>query len=130
MSSGVRLAAWIPAIRATASASPLGTLPVRSAATASADRCTVAAAVAVRAVTCLADTSTIRASPAAERCGSPPGDSSEPAGSVISIVLEEPHLDVVAGADLGRLRRQQHQAVRLGQLAEQVRPVAADQLHD
>ena len=38
--SGVRLAPAIPAMRATASASPLGTCPARSAATASADSST------------------------------------------------------------------------------------------
>src|SRR5207248_2672287 len=36
--SGVRFAAWIPALRATASASPLATCPARSAAMASAGR--------------------------------------------------------------------------------------------
>ena len=43
----------IPATRATASASPLGTPSPRSAATTSAETCTRPAAVAVRAVTCL-----------------------------------------------------------------------------
>src|ERR1700760_1185898 len=61
--SGVRLAPWMPAIRATASASPLGTSPARNAATAAADSRTRPEAVAVRAVTSLADTSTIRACP-------------------------------------------------------------------
>jgi hypothetical protein len=63
--SGVRLAPAIPAIRATASASPFGTVPVRSAATASADNSTRPDAQAARAVTSLPDTSTIRAWPAA-----------------------------------------------------------------
>jgi hypothetical protein len=59
--SGVRLAPAIPAMRATASASPLGTCPVRSAATASADSSTRPDAHATRAVTSLPDTSTMRA---------------------------------------------------------------------
>src|ERR1700722_13606783 len=66
--SGVRLAPAIPAIRATARASPLGTVPSRSAATASADSSTRPDAVAVRTVTSLAETSTIRARPASSRC--------------------------------------------------------------
>ncbi len=59
----------MPAIRATANASPFGTVPSRSAARHSGLTRTVAAAVAVRAVTSLPETSTIRASPAAVRCG-------------------------------------------------------------
>ena len=59
--SGVRLAPVIPAIRATASASPLGTVPDRSAATASALSSTRPDAPAARAVTSLPDTSTMRA---------------------------------------------------------------------
>src|SRR3984885_3097870 len=65
--SGVRLAPWMPAILATASASPLGTVPSRSAATAAADSSTRPDAVATRAVTSLADTSTMRACPTASR---------------------------------------------------------------
>ena len=59
--SGVRLAPAIPAMRATASASPFGTVPDRSAATASADSSTRPDAHAARAVTSLPDTSTMRA---------------------------------------------------------------------
>ena len=62
--SGVRLAAMIPATRATASASPFGTSPDLSSATTSADTSTRPDAVAVRAVTSLPETSTIRAAPA------------------------------------------------------------------
>src|SRR5829696_2376361 len=61
--SGVRLAAWMPAIRATASASPFGTPEPRSSATTSGDTRTRPVAVAVRAVTSLPETSTIRAAP-------------------------------------------------------------------
>jgi hypothetical protein len=70
--SGVRLAPAIPAMRATASASPFGTSPARSAATASADSSTRPDAHADRAVTSLPDTSTIRAWPAASTWVSPP----------------------------------------------------------
>src|SRR6185312_13997645 len=66
--SGVRLAPAIPAMRATASASPLGTSPARRAATARADSRTRPVAQAVRAVTSLPDTSTIRAWPALSTC--------------------------------------------------------------
>ena len=75
----MRLAAWIPAIRATDKASPLGTVPARSAATAPAESRTLPAAVAERTVTSLAETSTMCADPSARRwfsCGSvmtPPG---------------------------------------------------------
>ena len=78
-SSGVRLAAAMPAIRATASTSPFGTAPSRSAATTAGPHCTRPLAVAARTVGCLAVTSTIRACPAASRCvncsvmGSPSG---------------------------------------------------------
>ena len=63
ISDGVCLAPMIPAIRATASASPFGTPSPRSSATTSADTSTRPDAVAVRAVTSLPDTSTIRAAP-------------------------------------------------------------------
>src|SRR5271169_23199 len=71
MRSGVRLAPAIPAMRATASASPFGTSPARSAATASADSSTRPDAQADRAVTSLPDTSTIRAWPALSTCVRP-----------------------------------------------------------
>src|SRR5680860_120845 len=66
--SGVRLAAWIAAIRATDSASPLGTVPPRSAATAAAESRTRPTAVAERTVTSLAETSTMCADPSARTC--------------------------------------------------------------
>ena len=49
----MRLTAWMPATRATPSASPLGTTPSRSAATASGESSTRPAAAARRAVTAL-----------------------------------------------------------------------------
>src|SRR5688572_32136770 len=67
ISSPVRLAAMMPAIRAAARASPLAKVPERRAARASADIATSPRAVAARAVAALADTSTMRASPSAER---------------------------------------------------------------
>jgi hypothetical protein len=66
--SGVRLAPAMPAMRATASASPLGTVPPRSAATASGPSSTRPVAQAALAVTSFPDTSTMRALPAASTC--------------------------------------------------------------
>src|SRR5690349_14559078 len=77
--SGVRLAPAIPAMRATASASPLGTSTARRAATARADSRTRPVAQAERAVTSLPDTSTILAWPALSTCVSP-----EPAFSLVT----------------------------------------------
>ena len=65
MRSGVRLVAMIPAIRATASTSPLGTSPERMRP--AAEVVTRPLAVAVRVVTSRPATSTIRAWPAASR---------------------------------------------------------------
>src|SRR3954471_22861287 len=70
-SSGVRLAAWMPAMRATASASPLGTPPPRKRSTTAAESSTWPDAVAVRAVTGLPLTSTMRAAPRSSRCVNP-----------------------------------------------------------
>ena len=61
------MAAAMPATRATASASPLGTVPSRSAATVLGEQATKAVALAVRTVGVLAETSTIRAAPASSR---------------------------------------------------------------
>jgi hypothetical protein len=61
--SGVRLAPMMPATRATASASPLGSASRRSSEMTSAVVCTVPAASADRTDTDLAETSTIRAAP-------------------------------------------------------------------
>jgi hypothetical protein len=58
---GVRLAAWMPEMRATASTSPLGTDPSRSAATTCGAHRTNPRAVAARTVGCLSVTSTMRA---------------------------------------------------------------------
>ena len=66
-SSGVRFAAAMPATLATARTSPLGTSPPRRAATTDGGHRTRPSAVALRAVTCLPLTSTIRACPAASR---------------------------------------------------------------
>ena len=63
ISAGVCLAPMIPASRATASASPLGTPSPRSSPTTRAETSTRPVAVAVRAVTSLSETSTMRAAP-------------------------------------------------------------------
>jgi len=65
--SGVRLAAWIPAMRATARASPFGTPGPRSSSTTSGETSTRPDAVAVRTVTSFPETSTIRAAPRLSR---------------------------------------------------------------
>src|SRR5436305_14253978 len=58
----------MPAMRATASASPLGSAPSRSRRTTSADTSTRPLAVAVRTVTSLPATSTMRAAPLSSTC--------------------------------------------------------------
>ncbi len=68
MRSEVRLAAWMPAMRATSSGLPLG-FAGRAASTA-AESSTKADAVAVRRVGCLAPTSTMGAWPDASKCES------------------------------------------------------------
>src|SRR3954451_13849447 len=121
MSSDVRLAPWMPAIRATANASPLGTAPSRNAATHSALSSTRPAAVAVRVVTCLAETSTIRASPAAVRCGN--------GASLISVdLLQQPDIDVVALGDLRDVLVEDDQSVGSSRVGQQVRAVASREL--
>ena len=68
ISSSVRLAAWMAAMRATATTSPFGLSPATTRAAASGDIRTTARARAQRAVGCLSPTSTMRAWPAASRC--------------------------------------------------------------
>src|ERR1700722_12389465 len=68
ISSDVRLAAWMPARRATSSGLPLG-LEGKAASTA-AESSTKADAVAERRVDCLALMSTMEASPDASKCES------------------------------------------------------------
>ena len=126
--SGVRLAAMIPAIRATPSASPFGTPSPRSSATTSAETMTRPAAVAVRAVTSLPDTSTIRAAPEASTWVSPVAGDSE--GSAACDIRS---------SDPARARRRSppastavvvsddhDQGVGLRQAADQVRAVPSD----
>src|SRR3954449_7991656 len=121
MSSDVRLAPWMPAIRATANASPLGTAPSRNAATHSALSSTRPAAVAVRVVTSLAETSTIRASPAEVRWGN--------GASLISVdLLQQPDVDVVALGDLRDVLVEDDQGVGPGQVGEQVGAVTSREL--
>src|SRR5262249_38977099 len=68
MSSCVRLAAWMAAIRAAAITSPLGMRASAMARSVAGFIETSAVATARRAVTGLAETSTIRARPTASRC--------------------------------------------------------------
>src|SRR5215470_20351177 len=63
MSSGVRLAAMMPAVRATPSTSPLASWPARMACRVAARIFTSTCATASRAVSRLGETSTMRASP-------------------------------------------------------------------
>src|SRR5262245_33805658 len=66
--SWVRLAAMMPATRATPSTSPLLALPLRTVSRVSAAMTTRPSAIASRSVTALAPTSTMRASPLVPRC--------------------------------------------------------------
>ena len=61
------MAAAIPAMRATASTSPLGTVPARSASTIAGEQRTMAAALAERAVDAFSVTSTMYAAPEESR---------------------------------------------------------------
>ncbi len=69
--SGVRLAAMMPAVRATPNTSPLASCPARTAASVDGFILRVTCATASRTVSPLAETSTIRASPAGVRCERP-----------------------------------------------------------
>src|SRR5699024_10737089 len=66
--SGTFLAAAIPAMRATANTSPLGTVPSRKAWIMSGEHATSPCAVAARTVGVFSVTSTMYASPALSRC--------------------------------------------------------------
>src|SRR5215207_9961165 len=68
ISSAVRLAAWIPAIRAVPTTSPFGPSPRATAVAVAGVMSTTARATARRSVASLPPTSTIRARPAASRC--------------------------------------------------------------
>src|SRR6476661_6808984 len=144
ISSGVRLTAWMPAMRATASASPLGTSPSRSAATAAAESRTRPAALASRAVTALADTSTMWALPSARTCVRPPGAPDRPdasdvpdawappsvrgASEALTSVLpvEHEHVHDLAGDELGDVLGDDEQGVGPGQVGDEVRALAGD----
>src|SRR6478752_9300868 len=118
----------MPAIRATASASPFGTVPSRRAATQAGLSRTRPAAVAVRSVSGLPDTSTIRASPVALRCGKLRSLIVDRLGSLDDRLVEQPDVDALPGRhELGVLS-QDHQRVRPGQTVEQVRAVTTREL--
>src|SRR5512132_129124 len=99
----------MPAIRATASASPFGTAPSRSAATQSVLSSTRPAAVAERAVTALSETSTMRASPVAPRCGK--RDSLTAGSRSRRRLVEQPYVDILPGGHELGIFGQHHQAV-------------------
>src|SRR5689334_21561860 len=102
MRSGVRLAAMMPAVRATPSTSPLASCPARTAARVAAFILRVTRAAASRTVSDLAETSTMRASPAGVRCERPrnPGISR---GGYIGRVLDPTQAWVAARACRRRL---------------------------
>jgi hypothetical protein len=127
MRSGVFFAACMPAILATASASPFGTAPSRSAATHSALSNTRPEAVAERAVTALLETSTIRASPVAPRCGKRLSLTAIPESS--QRLVEQPHIDVEPSGHELDVFRQEHQRIRACKIGEQVRAVSTCKLN-
>src|SRR4029450_7593032 len=108
----------MPAIRATANASPFGTVPSRSAATHSALSSTRPAAVAERAVTALSETSTMRAPPAALRCGKRPSLTAIPRSAWR--LVEEPYVNLLTGGNELGVFRQDHQPVRAGKIGKQM----------
>ena len=71
MISDVRLAAWIAAIRATPSTSPFPIVPARTARAVAISITTTPLATAIRSVSGLVPTSTIRAPPASSKWLSP-----------------------------------------------------------
>jgi hypothetical protein len=79
------------------------------------------AAVAERAVTAFPETSTIRASPAALRCGKRSSVTAVPKSS--GRLVQQPHVDIFTGRDELDVFGQDHQGVRAGKISEQVRPV-------
>src|SRR3954469_24099675 len=119
----------MPAIRATATASPLGTPVPRSSATTSGLTSTRPAAVASRAVTGLALTSTIRAAPVSSTWVS--------RGSVIPMSpwfavgslersFDQHHVDLGAGGQFGHVLGDDDEAVCAGQVRHEVRAGPAD----
>ena len=77
------------------------------------------AAVAVRAVTALPETSTIRASPVALRWGS---RASLTAASQSLGLVEQPHVDLLPGGDELGVLGQDHQRVGAGKIASRCEP--------
>src|SRR4029453_6823096 len=112
----------MPAILATASASPFRTVPSRSAATHSALSSTRPEAVAERAVTALPETSTIRASPVAPRCGKRLSLTDSPESS--RRLVKQPHIDAEPGGNEPNIFRQEPQRIRAGKIGEKVRAVS------
>src|SRR3954464_3905236 len=92
ISAPVRLAAWMPAMRATPRTSPLGASPAATAAAVSDVIRTNARATARLRVTSLDDTSTIRAAPDSSRCVRGSG------GNALRCLDQVAHAVDVAGA--------------------------------
>src|SRR5690606_39026449 len=130
INDGVCLAPMIPASRATANVSPLGTPAPRSNAMTASETSTRPLATAVRAVTDLWETSTIRAAPVSSTCVRPavgPSDWLSSDWLIDSEVLvQAQHLDHLAGGDAGALLRHHDQGVGRSQVTDLVRPVAPD----
>ena len=121
--SGVRFAAWMPAIRATASASPLGTPAAAQQRAPPRPRPAPArCAVALRAVTSLPDTSTMRAAPDSSMWVKPLGHDRRRSSTMTSTAPPAGISVTSSGMTTKR--------VGLGQVAHQVRARPADRLHD
>src|SRR4051794_33751947 len=121
--AGVCLAPMIPARRATARVSPLGSPAPRSRSTTSAETRTRPAATASRAVASLPETSTMRAAP----------DSSTwvslSAMGLLEVLVERQHGHCLTGLDRGHGLVHHDQGVGLRQVADHVRALGADRRH-
>src|SRR3954467_11053049 len=123
MSDGVCFAPMMPARRATASVSPLGTPAPRSRSMTSPETRTRPPATASRAVTSLPDTSTMRAAPdsstwVSSAIRAPPGG--------LELLVERQHGHCLTGGDRGHGLRDDDERVGLRQVTDQVRPLRAD----
>src|ERR1700709_658195 len=111
----------IPARRATASVSPLGTPAPRSSETTSAATSTRPPATASRAVTSLPDTSTIRAAPDSSTWLRRSAILSPRCPRVsLEVLVEGQDAHCLTGLDPGHGLRHHDQGVGLGEVADQV----------
>src|SRR4051794_18988396 len=116
----------IPAIRATANASPLGNAPSRNSRTTSALTMTRPQAVAVRTEMSLPETSTMRASPRSFKCVNSltPGlDSTLPP-------FEQHRRHGRTGLELGLRLGHDDESIGAGERRDEMRTAAADRGHD